>query len=115
MGLSVSSLNPISSAAYVVNSQHARSIENESAISSAYRESVGNTATNEGVLGPAPVQYTGRRNVLSGISRHITENRRVSKGLNNIAAEFSGVNTFYDRNFAANSYAVVGQGLDLMA
>ena len=114
MGLSVSSLNPISSASYVVGSQYTHNIENESDVSSAYRESAGNTVTKEGVRGAAPVQYVGRRSVFSGIGG-ITEGQRVSKGLNDIAAGFRGVNTSYNRDLGAGSYDLVGRGLDLMA
>lgn len=114
MGLSVASLTPVSSGAYVATRQQAYSIDNESAVSSAYRDSIKNTATPEGVLGPAPVQYATTRYNVSGVSS-LEENQRMSKAYNDIASNFGGVSTSYNSNYEASSYDTVGGAFDAFA
>lgn len=113
MGLSVASLNPISSTA-VMSTRQAYSIDNQSEISSAYRESIANTATPEGVRGPAPVQYATRRYNVSGVNS-LSENQRMTRAYNNIASAFDGINTSYDRNSEASPYQLIGKGFDAFA
>lgn len=113
MGLSVASLNPISSTP-VMSSRQAYTIDNQSEISSAYRESIANTTTPEGVRGPAPVQYATRRYNVSGVNS-LSENQRMTRAYNSIASGFEGVNTSYDRNSEASPYEMVGSGFDAFA
>lgn len=114
MGLSVASLNPISAVNYTTSKQQVYNLDNQSSISSAYRESLGNTVTPEGVNGPAPVQYAASRMNLSRTDS-LSANQRMTRGLNNIAAGFNGVNTYYDRNSQGNAYNTIGRGFDAYA
>lgn len=114
MGLSVAGLKPVAMTGYVAPKQQAYSIDNESSISSAYRDSIKNTVTPEGVLGPAPVQYASRRMNLSSVDS-LTANQRMTRAYNDIASTFGGVNTSYNKNVEASGYNLVGMGFDAFA
>lgn len=113
MGLSVASLNPIKSVTYVSQKPQAYTIENKSDVSSAYKESLKNTVTPEGINGPAPVQYATRFNRVSSTS--LDKNRLMNRAYNTIASAFGGDVTGYDRNREPSAYGVVGNGVDLFA
>lgn len=113
MAISVASLNPIKSVAYVTKRPQVYNLDNKSSISSAYRESLGNTVTPQGINGPAPVQYAAKFNRVSSDS--LNANRFMNSAYNSIAESFGGDITGYDRNREPSAYGMVGQGVDLFA
>lgn len=114
MALSVASLSPVSSVSFVAPKQQAYSISNESAVSSAYRDSIKNTSTPQGVTGPAPVQYATRRYDVSSVNT-LNANQKMTRAYNNIASTFGGANTSYNSQSVASSYDMVGMGFDMFA
>lgn len=116
MGISVASLNPISSVAYVTANQQAYSISGESAVSQSYRDSIKNTATPAGVRATAPVTYSNTRFDISAIQiQNLNDNQKLNRGLNAIASSFGGASTSYGRDMSASPYDMFGSGFDAFA
>ncbi len=113
MGLSVASLDPISSLKQVSTRPEAYAVENQAEVSDAFSESM-KTATAERVSGAAPVVYPNAQTQTSEISR-TGRAQQVSDAYNKIASSFQGATVGYDANSRASSYGMVGSNIDVYA
>ena len=113
MGLSVSSMNPISSVSNVTTTPQMYAVSNESQISSSFEDSM--KINNTGSVFPTiPVQYPTAM-VTENTINQIQSNQTVNQAYNNLAASFTGLSTGYDANSNANAYNMVGSNLDVFA
>ncbi len=113
MGLSVASLEPISSLKQVSTRPEAYAVENQAEVSDAFSEAM-KTAGADRVSGAAPVVYPNAQTQVNEVDR-IGRSKQVSDVYNKIASSFKGATTGYDANSNAASYGMVGSNIDLYA
>lgn len=116
MGLSVASMRPISSVSYVSRSPQMYAVANESAVSSAYAESIQKPeAAGSGigsVDGARPVQYANTKTTATSPTE---ETQRMSRAYNDIASAFAGLTTSYAQDMSGMQYGLAGSNIDVYA
>ena len=113
MGLSASSLNPISSVEYRIATPQAYTVENQAEVSDAFEQALQTTGTGSVTAAP-PVRYATANITTNRISQ-MQKNQETSRAYNDLAASFEGISTAYDAKSSGTSYAMVGSRLDLFA
>ncbi|MCR4798481.1 MAG: hypothetical protein K5853_08555 [Lachnospiraceae bacterium] len=113
MGLSASSLNPISKVSHRVTVPQAYTVENQSEVSDAFTEALKTTGANS-VMAAPPVQYATATITTNRINQ-LEKNQEANRAYNDLAASFEGISTAYDQSSAATNYSMVGSRLDLFA
>ncbi len=113
MGLSVASLNPVSSLKQVTARPEAYAVENQADVSDAFSESM-KTASADRVSGAAPVVYPNAQTQTNEVSR-MGRAQQVSDAYNKIASSFKGATVGYDAQSNASSYGMVGSHIDVYA
>jgi hypothetical protein len=117
MGLSVSSLRPITSVSYQAVTPKAYAVGNESEVSDVFRESVSNQSYDRVNEAP-PVQYaTAERHQVSSTSKRagLLENQRMNQAFNKYLAGFLGKTTSYGVEGIGESVSFVGNHIDMYA
>ena len=117
MGLSVSSLRPITSVSYSQVTPKAYAVGNESEVSDVFRESVQNQGYDRVNEAP-PVQYaTAERKQVSSTSNRtgLLENQRMNQAFNKYLAGFLGKTTSYGVEGIGESVSFVGNHIDMYA
>ncbi len=113
MGLSVASLEPISSLKQVTARPEAYAVENQADVSDAFSESM-KMASADRVSGAAPVVYPNAQTQTNEVGR-MGRAREVSDAYNKIASSFQGATVGYDSRSNAASYGMVGSNFDAYA
>lgn len=114
MGLSVASLNPVSSVLYTTPKTQTTAIENQSAVSDSYRESLGMRTSPESITGAPPVQYAQSRQA-TPVASTLRANQMANQAYNDIAFRFNGNPTTYGSDSMGRAYETPGGTLDLFA
>ncbi|MCR5546110.1 MAG: hypothetical protein K6F30_06470 [Lachnospiraceae bacterium] len=114
MGLSASSLNPISSIEYRVTTPQAYNVSNESEVSDSFVESLNSIDFSNRVDAAAPVQYA-TASVTTNRINQIQKNQEVNQAYNDIAASFGNQSISYGANSKNSGYELLGSQLDLYA
>ena len=114
MGLSASSLNPISAIEYRTTIPQAYRVENRSEVSDSFVEAMRGAEYANRVDAAAPVQYA-TANVTTSRIEMLQKSQEANKAYNDLAASFGGVNISYGTGRQAESYAVIGSQFDAFA
>ena len=115
MGLSASSMNPISGISYRSTVPQAYTIDNQSDFSDAFTDSVKSLPSADAVEGAAPVQYATAYTMTRRVSQ-LEDSQRINEGLNSIARGFEGIATGYgSRGDVTRGYGMVGSQIDPFA
>ncbi len=111
--ISGTSMNRISGLNYVNKRSQAYPLENDAQVSDSYVQSleqVNKTTGIQGVEATNPVQYAN-----ATATSRLEEGQKVNQQLNDIAAEFQGMSTYYDEGMGQQSYGLVGRTFDSYA
>ena len=114
MGLSASSLNPISAIEYRTTIPQAYTVENESEVSDSFVESLRGAGYSNRVDAVSPVQYA-TANVSVNRIEQLQKNQETNKAYNDLAASFGGVSVAYGNASQSLGYSVVGSMFDSFA
>ena len=114
MGLSASSLNPISSIEYRTTIPQAYNVENQSEVSDSFIEAMRGAGYANRVDAAAPVQYA-TASVSTNRIEQLHKNQEANKAYNDLAASFGGAAVSYGASSQANGYAVLGGQFDSFA
>ena len=114
MGLSASSLNPISAIEYKMTTPRAYNVENQSEVSDSFVESLQASGYSKRVEGAAPVQYATASVTTNRVSQ-VQKNQEVNRAYNAIAASFDGFSVSYGADRKNSSFEMLGSQLDLFA
>ena len=114
MGLSASSLNPISAIEYRTTVPQAYTVENQSEVSDSFVEAMRGAGYANRVDATAPVQYA-TASVTTNRIEQLQRNQEANKAYNDLAASFGGVNVSYGAGRQAENYAVLGSQFDAFA
>lgn len=114
MGLSASSLNPISAIEYRTTVPQAYTVENQSEVSDSFVEAMRGMGYANRVDAAAPVQYA-TASVSTNRIEMLQKNQEANKAYNDLAASFGGVSVSYGSARQAESYAVIGSRFDAFA
>ena len=114
MGLSASSLNPISAIEYRTTVPQAYTVENQSEVSDSFVEAMRGVGYANRVDAVAPVQYA-TASVTTNRMEQLQKNQEVSKAYNDLAASFAGTTVSYGAGRQAAGYEVLGGQFDAFA
>ena len=114
MGLSASSLNPISAIEYRTTVPQAYTVENQSEVSDSFVEAMNSVGYANRVDAASPVQYA-TASVTTNRVEQLQKNQEANKAYNDLAASFGGTAAFYGAGRQAESYAVLGGQFDAFA
>ena len=114
MGLSASSLNPISAIEYRTTVPQAYTVENQSEVSGSFVEAMRGAGYANRVDAAAPVQYA-TANVTTNRIEQLQRTQEANKAYKDLAASFGGVNVSYGAGRQAEGYAVLGGQFDAFA
>lgn len=114
MGLSASSLNPISSIEYRTTIPQAYSVENQSEVSDSFVEAMQGAGALNRVDAAPPVQYANA-SVTTNRIEQLHKNQEANKAYNDLASSFNGVNVSYGASRQAAGYEILGGSFDSFA
>ncbi len=115
MGLSVERVGAVGSTPYVSTVQNSYAIDNRSAISDAFVESLGRSSATDDVQAAPPVQYANAKNIKISGTQKVEDSLKVNKAYNDLAEAFNGVSTSYGADSMATSYSPIGGSFDAYA
>lgn len=117
MALSIGRLGGASSTAYVAMQPQNYSLNNQSAVSAAYEESlmqVSGMGAGDAIDSTPPVQYPNAQLTENRIAQ-IRGAQQAEKGYHSIAAAFEGYTASYNANLQGTTYNTTGAGIDVFA
>lgn len=114
MGLSASSLNPISAIEYRTTIPQAYSVENQSEVSDSFVEAMKGVAGTNRVDAAPPVQYANA-SVSTNRVTQLHKNQEANKAYNDLASSFGGAAVSYGASRQAAGYEVLGGQFDSFA
>lgn len=114
MGLSASSLNPISAIEYKTTTPRAYNVENQSEVSDSFVESLQASGYTNRIEGAAPVVYATASATTNRIAQ-VQKNQEVNQAYNSIAASFENFSVSYGADLKYSSFDMLGSQLDLFA
>ena len=114
MALSIGRLGAVSTTSVMAMQPQSYGIQNQSAVSTAYEESIQQLGSGASVDGVHPVQYPKSQLVANRVSQ-IEDSQRMEQAYNSIATAFEGNISSYDQSMMGMSYASVGANIDTFA
>lgn len=114
MALSVGRLGSTSASSILSMQAQSFSLNNQSAVSAVYEESIQQTGMEASIGGVHPVQYPNAQLVANRVSQ-IQESQRMEQAYNDIAAGLSGEIAFYNETSLGGQYNSIGTKVDAFA